>query len=142
MERLQRYAMPRPVETRLRNRDVTEILQHRTALLSEKERALMRMHLESGQSIRRIARLIGMNPATISRRIRKIAQRLMDPTYLLCARNRDEFNTLELTVIRDHFVRGQSIAAISRKYDITYYRARAAVHKGKRYVEMNIHTCS
>ena len=141
MERLQHCAMPRPSETRLRNRNIAEILQHRTVLLDEEERALMRMHLESGQSVRRIARLIGMNPTTISRRIRKIAKRLLDPTYLACMAHKTEFSPLERAIIRDHFVRGLSIAAISRKYDVTYYCARAVVHKGRRCVEAKIHTC-
>ncbi len=137
MAKPQYGVMPRSSEMRRQDRQITEILRSRTVLLDDEERALMRMVLESGQSVRCIARLLGTSPTTISRRIRKIAKRLMDPTYLACVQNKADFNTLELAIIRDHFVRGLSIAAISRKYAVTYYRARTAVHKGRRVIILN-----
>lgn len=120
-------------DRRIEGRNIAEMLRVRTVLLAEKERALMRMYLESGQSIRRIACLAGTSPTTTSRRIRRIAGRLMDNTYLTCVARRSEFDTFELAVIRDHFVRGLSMVAISEKYDITYYRIRAIVHKARRH---------
>ena len=127
-----------PGERILDERDVAEILRHRTGLLADDEKALMRMYLDGGQSVRQIARLAGTSPTTISRRVRGIAKRLVDRTYLACVGGKSEFNTLDLAVIRDHFVRGLSLGRISRRYGLTYYRVRATAQKARRYASRRV----
>jgi hypothetical protein len=43
------------------------------------------------------------------------------------------FGAPELAVIRDHFVRGLSLARICRDHNLCYYRARRIVEKARRF---------
>jgi len=117
-------------------REVTERLRNRAELLAGEDRALLVMHLEAGSSFRQIARLMGMSPSTVARRIHKLLDRLSDETYALCLQRRDQFTEEELAVIRNHFVRGLSVQRICRDSSLCYYRARTIIAKARRVAEM------
>jgi len=117
-----------------RERESGERILARAHLLTSRDRTLLALHVEAGNSFRQIARLVGVRPTTIARRIRKITERLIDQTYPLCAGRPDRFGELELSIIRDFFVRGLSMAEISRAHGVSYYRARATVRKAEEFV--------
>jgi DNA-binding CsgD family transcriptional regulator len=112
-------------------RDRAEQMWALAHLLTADDRALLRLHLDAGNSFRQIARMLGVRPSTVARRLRRIAKRLSDPTYPLCVRNRQRFSKDELAVIRDFFVKGLPLRQISRARNVSYYRARAAVEKAQ-----------
>jgi len=111
-----------------------EMLRLRALLLTGEDRLLMTLYLEDGHSFRQIGRLIGANPTTIARRVRKITRRLVDETYSVCLENRSAFTGPELAIIRDYFLRGLSFAQIGREHGTSYYRARTTVLKARKLV--------
>jgi transposase-like protein len=114
-------------EPRRERRDQAERIWTRADLLGNEDRTLLRLHLDHGSSYRQIARLMGVRPTTVARRIRRITKRLLDDTYPACRRHRTCFSPLQLAVIRDFFARGMTMRNISRKHHITYYRVRSTV---------------
>jgi DNA-binding transcriptional ArsR family regulator len=115
-----------------REREVMEVLRGRASLLAGEERALLTMYLESGSSVCQIARLTGLRRSTVSRRIRKVIARLCDETYLVCVRQRGRFAERELTLIKDHFVRGLSARGIARSRKVSLYRVRMTLRQARR----------
>ena len=115
----------------LTRRNVKELLRLRGHLLTGGDRALIEMHLESGETLRRMATLADVTPSCIARRLAVIAQRLADPTYAVCLAQRREFTRLELRVARDYFVRGLSIRRICEQRDVSRHRVRAAIRKAR-----------
>lgn len=117
---------------RTARRDVIELLRRRAGLLAADDRALLETALDSGRSVRQIARLTKANPSTIARQLRRIAARLTDETFFCCLRHRGRFRCGELAILRDHFVRGRSVAQISRNRNLSAYRVRCTIRKARR----------
>ena len=115
----------------LTRRDIKEMLRRRGHLLTGEDRALIEMHLESGETIRRMAALADVTPSCIARRLAVITERLADPTYALCMARRREFTPLELRIARDYFVRGHSIRRICQQRSVSRHRVRATIHKAR-----------
>jgi predicted DNA-binding protein YlxM (UPF0122 family) len=108
-----------------------DLLDLRANLLTGQDRALLQMHLEAGRSFHEIARLIGLSPSTVCRRIHRMIHRLSDQTYTVCLRNQRHFSPVELDVIRDRFVRGLSLACIRRRHALGHRRIRRIVAKAR-----------
>jgi len=103
-------------------REQIELLRSRVSLLSGKDKLLMTMYLENGNTFRQMARLAGVSETTISRRIRKVTKRLMDGKYITCLRNRDKFTKMEMAVAKDCFLLGLSQRKIALKHNYSVYR--------------------
>jgi hypothetical protein len=114
-------------------RDTVELLRARLDLLKGEDRALLKMYLDAGSSFYQLARLAGMNRSTVCRRIHRMIRRLSDETYPVCQANPHVFDEQELTIIRDHFVRGLSVKRICRDHQIGLYRVRVTVEKARRF---------
>ena len=110
-------------------RDRIEMLYHRVDLLSGKDKILMTMYLRNGNSFGQIARLIGVDQATVGRRINKVMKRLVDGEYIACLRNRDKLSIAELEIARKYFLCGMSIRVIAEKQRLSYYRVRLIVKR-------------
>ncbi len=110
-----------------------ELLRTRAELLAGEERALVTMYLDGHSSFRQLARLAGTRPSTVGRRIRRILRRLADETYPLCLHNRRRFTESELTIIRDHFVRGLSVRRIMAVRQLRRYRVRATIAQARAF---------
>ena len=110
-------------------RDRMDLLRERVSLLTGKDKLLMTMYLENGNSVRQMAQLAGVTEASIARRIRKLTKRLLDGEYITCLRNRDRFTETEMSVAREYFLLGLSIRKIAAKRRWTYYRASRAIRK-------------
>ncbi len=115
-------------------RDSADLLKRQADLLTGVDRTLLMMYIQAGCSFHQLGRLTGMNRSSVGRRIRKIIRRLSDHTYLVCLENRSKFSDLEMAVLRDHLVRGQSLAKIAREHAVCYYRARMIVQKAREIV--------
>jgi predicted DNA-binding protein YlxM (UPF0122 family) len=106
-----------------------DTLKTRAKLLKGKNKILMTMYLERGNSFREVARLIGVNETTIARRIHKLIQQLLDDRYFLCIRNRERFDPLELTIAKDYFLMGLPMSKIARQRKLSYYQLRKTIAK-------------
>ena len=110
-------------------RERIDMLRSRVGLLAGKDKVLMTMYLENGNSFRQMARLTGVNEASIARRIHKVTKRLLDGEYITCLRNRDKFAGTELDIAKDYFLLGLSMKKIAKKHNFTYYRVRETLKK-------------
>lgn len=117
-------------------RDLAGLLQTRAHLLTGQDRALLTMYLENGGNFCQMARLAGLCATSIARKIRRIAERLVDETYPMCLRHRDQFSDLELAIAKDYFVRGRSMTRISQARNVTYYCVRKTVQKTQRFADL------
>jgi hypothetical protein len=128
-----RGALAVEANERTARRAAVERLRTNWDLLDPQERLLLKLHLEAGGSLAEIARVMGRHPSTVCRRIRRTIRRLCDETYDRCAADGASFGAVELAVVRDHFVRGLSLARICRDHHLCYYRVHAIVQKARRY---------
>jgi predicted DNA-binding protein YlxM (UPF0122 family) len=117
------------VKARTKYRDRIDLLRSRVGLLTGKDKVLMTMYMENGNSFRQMARLSGVNEVSIARRIHKVTKRLINGEYITCLRNRDRFDKNELDVAKDYFLVGLSMKKIAKKRDSTYYCVRKALKK-------------
>jgi predicted DNA-binding protein YlxM (UPF0122 family) len=117
------------VKTKTEYRDRIDLLRNRVGLLTGNDKVLMTMYLENGNSFRQMARLVGVNEASIARRIYKLTKRLMNGEYITCLRNRDKFSRGELDIAKDYFLAGLSMRKIARKRNFTYYGVRKTLKK-------------
>ena len=103
-------------------RTQVELLRNRVGLLAGKDKILMTMYLENGNSFYQMAQLAGVNETTISRRIHRVSKRLIDGDFIVCLRNRDQFTRTQMGIAKDYYLRGMSIRKIAEKHQSTYYR--------------------
>lgn len=118
-------------EVRTEHRDRIDLLRSRVGLLKGKDRVLMTMYIENGNSFRQMARLVGVNEVSIARRIHKVTKRLINGEYIMCLRNRDKFDEDEMDIARDYFLAGLSMKKIAARRNLTYY----GVRKGLKRIE-------
>ena len=105
-------------------RDKIDLLRSRIGLLTGKDKLLMTMYFENGNTFRQISRLAGVNEVSIARRIHKITQRLIDGEYIKCLRNRDKFTRAEMAVAKDYFLLGLSQRRIAFKHNYSTHQMR------------------
>jgi DNA-directed RNA polymerase specialized sigma subunit len=107
---------PRTVsKTKTTYRDRIDLLRSRIGLLTGKDKLLMTMYMENGNSFRQLARLAGVCEANIARRISRITRRLLDGEYITCVRNRGRFTRTEMAIAKDCFLLGLSQRNIASK---------------------------
>ena len=123
--------LPTRREMAERWRGRVDLLDLRANLLDRQDRTLLQMHLEAGRNFHEIARLLGLSPSTVCRRIHRMIRRLSDPTYTVCLQNQRHFSRVELDVIRDHFVRGLSLTCLRRRHEVGHRRIRHIIVKAR-----------
>lgn len=109
--------------------DRVEMLRVRAEMLTGKDKVLMQMYLADGSSFGEMARLVGVNEATIARRVRKLTRRLLRGEYMMYLRSRRCLSGLERTIAKDHFLEGRSQEAIAQKMGITVYQVRKTLRR-------------
>jgi len=114
--------------------DRVDILSSRADILNDKDRALLRMYLKNGLSFHQIALVAGANQSTISRRIYKLTDKLVDGEYITILRNRERFSPKEIAVARDYFIDGMTQKQISAKWGMSMHSTRKILHEIKEAV--------
>lgn len=110
-------------------RDRVDLLLSRVSLLDGKDKLLMTMYIDNGNSFRQMARLTGVNESNIARRIHRITKRLINCEYITCLQNRNKFNQKELSIAKDYFLEELSMKKIAQKNNSTYYSIRKILQK-------------
>jgi len=119
------------LEAKNRHRDQIDLLHSRLNLLNGKNKVMMTMYLENGNSFRQIARLTGVSETRIARRIRGLTKRLIDGQYIVCLRNRNKFSKAQMTIAKNYFLTGLSMRKIAVKRHRSYYHVRETIEKIK-----------
>lgn len=133
MKRLHHNTPERTNEERKSYRERIDVLRSRVEMLVGRDKVLMTMYLDNGNSFRQIARLTGEDEVTIGRRIKKIMRRLSEGAYIKCLRKREKFSPLELEIARDHFLSGLAMRNIAAKRKCSYYRVCSTVNRIKKW---------
>ena len=120
-------------ESRIDRRNKVELLRSRVYLLRGRDRLLMTMYLENGNSINQMARISGKSPSTVYRRVRKLVKVLLDGEYIKCLRFRTRFSKTEMLFAREYFMEGYSYRKIARRHRVSAYKVSKMV-KGVREV--------
>ena len=121
----------------LRNcRDRIELLRKRVNLLAGKDKAMMTMYLDNGNTFYQMGKMLEVNEVTVARKIRRIIGRLTDGRYMICLSNKGKFTPMEMNIAKDHFLLGLSIRKISLKRELSYYLVRARLNRIKEFVEI------
>ena len=134
MEQIHAKMSQESMVARVVYRDRIELLRSRVNLLGSKDRLLMTMYLENGNSFYQIGKLAGVSETTIARRIDRLTKKLIEGEYIICLRNREKFTRSELAVVRDHFLMGMSLKKIAKKRRRTFYQVRQMMKKIKRLI--------
>jgi predicted DNA-binding protein YlxM (UPF0122 family) len=117
------------LEQRERRRREIELLRSRLKLLAGRDRVLMTMYLENGNSIRQIARLLCVTESKVARRIRRLTRRLIDSEYIECMRAREKFYEHQLRIAKDYFLTGLSVEKVAEKRRCSCYRVRKTLRE-------------
>jgi predicted DNA-binding protein YlxM (UPF0122 family) len=110
-------------------REKIELLRSRVSWLSGRDEVLMKMYLEKEVNFSRIARLTGESRVNVSRRIRKIARRLLEGEYVRCLEHRERFTERELEIAKEHFLWGVAAREVAKRHGLSYYEVRETVRK-------------
>jgi hypothetical protein len=114
-----------------------ELLRRRVHLLRGTDRLLMTMYLENNNSYTQMAKLIGIDPVNVSRRIRKITTKLISGHYIKCLKKRQQLTSFELALAKEHFLIGMSLKKIAQKENISYYKTQQIIRKIKNIISEN-----
>lgn len=117
------------LEDKNRYRDEIDLLRGRLNLLDGKDKVLITMYLENGNSFRQIARLTGISDTSVARRINRLTKRLLDSQYIICLRNRDKFTIEQMTIAKDYFLTAMSMREIAIKRHGSFYHVRETLKK-------------
>ena len=118
-------------------REQFDLVRERISLLDGREKIIMTMYLEKGNSIRQIARLMGVNEMKISRKIQKLTHTLSDGVFIKCLKKADMLSKHEMSIARDYFLNGHSIRHIANKHNWSFYRARQKLQEIKHTIKQN-----
>jgi DNA-directed RNA polymerase specialized sigma subunit len=116
-------------------REKFDLVRGRLNLLKGKEKIIMAMYIEKGNSIRQIARLMGVDEMKISRKIQKLTHTLSDGTFIKCIKKRDKLSLREMSIARDYFLNGSSIRQIANKNNWSFYRVRQKLQEIKHTIK-------
>lgn len=129
MKKIHTNISQKTLEAKNQYRDEIDLLRGRLNLLNGKDKVLMTMYIENGNSFRQIARLTGISDTSIARRINRLTKRLLDSQYIICLRNRDKFTREQMTIAKDYFLTGLSIRKIAIKRHRSFYHVRETMKK-------------
>ena len=119
----------RAAETRADCRAGIDLLRRRVSLLAGKDRLMMTMYLENGNTFRQIARLSGVSEANIARRIRKLTKQLIDGEYVRCLRERHRLSKTEMAVAKEYFLQDLRLKDIAVRHRCSVYRVRKILQR-------------
>jgi len=138
MKKIHKNISQKTLEAKNQYRDEIDLLRGRLNLLNGKDKVLMTMYLENGNSFRQIARLTGISDTSIARRINGLTKRLLDSQYIVCLRNRDKFTREQMTIAKDYFLTGLSIRKIALKRHRSFYHVRETMKKIQSILKDNV----
>jgi predicted DNA-binding protein YlxM (UPF0122 family) len=124
------------IKSKAKYRDRIDMLRSRMGLLKGKDKLLMTMYIENGNSFRQMARLVGVNEARIARKIHKVTERLITGEYITCLRNSDKLDKGEIDIAKHYFLDGLSIKKIAKRRRRTYYQVRETLKKIQEIVKV------
>lgn len=106
------------------SRAAAESIRALAGHLPDAERALIYDAFELGTPVAQIARRTGQNPRTLTRRVRRITQRLLDPQFRFVAEHRGQWKPTQGTVAQACVIEGLSIREAAARLGLSSHVVR------------------
>ncbi len=137
MKRLNSNIPQERLQSKNHHREDIDLLRCRISLLDGKDKLLMSMYLDNGNSFRQISKLLGVCQPTISRRIHRLTNHLTGQPFQIYRRYRKKFNEGQKDFARDYFLMGLSMRQIAAKRRCSYYRVRNILEEIQKIININ-----
>jgi lambda repressor-like predicted transcriptional regulator len=108
-------------------RSQAQALRDRAGLLCDDERALVEALLEHGHSMRALARLMGLWPSTLRRRLDRVVTRMASPKFTFFAARMPGLSHARRRVGRACVLHGMSLRRASRELRMSHHTIRRHV---------------
>lgn len=115
-------------------RNHRDALRRGLCLLVGNDKQLMEMYFNKNYSVKYISKLAGVCESTVSRRIGKITDRLLEPRFIFFIRKGWKFDAVERQVLRDYLRDGLSQRKIADKRKLSRYKVRKIITNFKKDV--------
>ena len=112
-----------------------DMIRSRARMLEGKEKLLMDMYFERGVSIRQMSKMSGISETTISRRVRRLKERLLGREYLVCVRNSHLLDKKCIKIASQRFIKGLSIKNIAENNKMSIYMVKKIFGKIDEIIE-------
>ena len=109
---------------RRQGRDLAESLVARAEHLLPKDRALINAIYRDGSSAREVATLTGATPRAVRRRIRSLAQRVLDPRFAFVIIHREQWPPTRRKVATETILPGRPLRAAAKRLDLSLHTVR------------------
>lgn len=109
---------------RRQGRDLAETLVARAEHLLPEDRALLNAIYRDGASAREIATLTGVSPKSVRLRIRKLAQRALDPRFAFVLVYQNNWAPTRRKVATEHVLHGLPLRETAKRLNLTLYTVR------------------
>ncbi len=106
--------------------DVFELHTARVEMLNNEQITLVKI-FQNRPSFRAIAKMAGVNEATIARRLKKIARFISSESFSAALSRKYNVPQEKMNVIAKHFINGLSIRAITQNTGLSVYKIRKII---------------
>ncbi len=103
---------------------LVELILIRAEFLPPKDRSLLHAYFERGVASADLARLEGCAPRSIRRRVRILAQRVLDPTFVFVMRHIETFTSTRRQVAQLVYLHGRSRREVARMLALGLHTVR------------------
>ncbi len=103
---------------------LVELILIRAEFLLPKDRSLLHAYFERGVRVDDLARLENCTPRSVRRRVRALARRMLDPTFVFVMRHIDTFTTTRRQVARLVYLHGRSRREVARMLGLGLHTVR------------------
>jgi hypothetical protein len=100
------------VDYRLDN-TAQERMLYRATFLDDQDQILVKLAVQDGVSHRQLARLVGVPPGSLSRRLHRLANRLHDPLVIALVEHPDGLRPEVRQLGIEHFLQARSLCALA-----------------------------
>lgn len=108
--------------------DIFEAFTTRVEILSAEQVTLVRF-FRNTPNYRVIAKMAGVNEATIARRLKKIARHICRDNFPAALSKNSNLTPEEMEILKDHFVNGLSIRTIAKNKNLSFYSVRKTIRQ-------------
>ena len=108
----------------VRHQEMCETLLHRAEFLDPKDQALLKQSLERGANATEIAKLMGVPPRQIQRKLKRLMTHLIDPRVVQILRHHREWDKRTRGVALSYFVRGWTLREVADRLKMTLHEVR------------------
>jgi DNA-directed RNA polymerase specialized sigma24 family protein len=109
---------------RKRQREIVERMLERASCLPPPDLALLRAAYEDGRSAVELALLLGHDPRSLRRKLKRLSARVMSPEFLFVLRHRERWSPLRRKVATACILHGQSQRSAAQTLKLSLHTVR------------------